>query len=86
MIVVDVLLAANLAVLAVLVVADRSSRRRGRPAEVLAAARQLPREAVKSPTRPGCTGVVIPFDRAARRRLDGAMARHPAGQGIPSSR
>jgi len=86
MVVVDVLLAANLAVLAVLVVADRSSRRRGHPAEVLAAARRLPREAVKSPSSPGCSGVVIPFDRGARRRIEGVMARHPAGQGIPSSR
>jgi hypothetical protein len=91
MIVVDVLLAANLAVLAVLVVADRSKSHRPRPLEVLAAARDIQREAVKSPRSdhvPGCGGVIVPFDRAARhgspaydRHSTGTAAtlRHPAG-------
>ncbi|HUO48676.1 MAG TPA: hypothetical protein VMU09_07575 [Acidimicrobiales bacterium] len=79
MIVVDVLLAANLAVLAVLVVADRSRSHRARPAEVLAATRAPSRGAVKSQVSPGpgtpaCGGIVIPIDRARR----AASTRHPA--------
>ena len=91
MILVDVLLAANLAVLAVLVVADRSRSHRARPVEVLAATRLSPREAVK-PRKPapgpdpGCGGVVIPFDRAARRGVASSMARHPAGGRLRNSR
>jgi len=88
MIVVDVLLAANLAVLAVLVIADRSKSHRARPVEVPAAARTSPREAVKSRNpvpASGCAGVVIPFDRA-RRAVADSMARHPAGGGLRHSR
>jgi hypothetical protein len=95
MIVVDVLLAANLAVLAVLVVADRSRNHRARPVEVLAAARAVRRKAVKSPEHaPACGGVIIPFDafdRATHRGVAvsaghhpvaAASLRHPAGGGL----
>ena len=80
MILVDVLLAANLAVLVVLVVADRSKQHRMRPADVLEASRPG-RRAATAPAH--AAGVVIPFDRAYRRSLDGAV-RHPAsGDGSP---
>ena len=86
MIVVDVLLAANLAVLAILVVADRSRSHGMSPGRVLAAARLSPRKADKSPSPvTGCDGVVIPFDRAARRSIARSIPRHPAAGGLRTS-
>ena len=86
MIVVDVLLAANLAVLAVLVVGDRSRHRRVRPSEVMALTRVGSRRSSMAPSTPVSGGVVIPFDRAERRAVERAMAHHPAGDGVSSTR
>jgi len=83
MVVVDVLLAANLAVLAVLVVTDRSRSRRARPAEILAVARQVPlrdgtARGASGPGISGSCGVVIPFDRSRRQvASDHGSPAHP---------
>lgn len=84
MIVVEVLLATNLAVLALLVLTDRSRQRRMRTVDVLSPRRPTKASAGSSrPTigrTPACGGgVVIPIDRAVRRAREAAMARHPAG-------
>ncbi len=91
MVPVDVLLAANLAVLGVLAVGDRCRQRRPRPIEVLAMARHSGRTegrrvaVLRAPTM-DC-GVVIPFDDAARRHaLQVSKSHRPSNGRFPSAR